>query len=380
MAKATTNVKSKVKNIGALWGKARETTANDTSFGDAVPVEPGMYKMQLVSAEVGDFGGTRKLLTRWCVLDDGDFQHKLCTSFDQCDTAEKLVWVQRLMVSVGIDLESCGLDDDSSEDDMVALFQDKVDEQTVCKVKVTEKDGYTNMRVKNVDESVDESEKVDPKLAAKGKLGQAEETADEEPPKKGKGKKEEPEDEPAAALEEGDRVSWENEDGETVEGEVVALTDNDDAKVREDGQKKSVLKPLDALTKIDAEVETPAEEEPAAQELEKGSDVTHNGKAATVTSVPPKGTKVQVTYDKTKKVAMVERDELELVAPEPEETPAEEEGATIEVGSKVIATIKGKDKAGVVKSIDEENGTAKVKVGNELIKVEISDLSVEGDG
>lgn len=367
------DVKNKIKNMGELWSKARETTKEDKGFGEFVPVEPGIYNMQLVDATIDTFGDRRKLLTKWCVVGDDDNPSAVCSQFDTIDDEERLVWLQRLLVAMGIDLDEVSID---NEDDLLDIFKGKVEEQLVCRVKVTEKEGFKNTRIQKVVE-VDDSEKVDAEAVMKAAGGAKAGNKGSE--KKSKGKEKEPEPDAEVSVEEGDRVSWENDDGNTVEGEIVGFADDGDAKVREDGQKKSVIKPLEALTKLEAAEEAPAEDEPVV--IKKGMKVDHNGKSGVVTSVPPKGDQVQVTYDKTKKAAMVDRDELtidEEVADEPEEAAAEE--ATIDVGSKVIATIKGKDQAGVVKSISDDGTTAKVKVGNQLIQVKVEDLAVEVDG
>lgn len=336
MAKAA--VKNKIKNMSALWSAAKEKTAGDT-MGDFVPVDPGIYNMQLVAADIGEYGGALKLRSRWCVLDDGDDRGKICTQFDQCDTEDKMVWLIRLMKVMGIDMDS----EPSDASELESLFVEKVSENLVCRVKVTEKEGYVNTRVQKVIE-VDDSELVDPDEALGGKPKKAAKTE-----KVTKGKKEEKEEEVDDAdqisFEEGDKVSWENDDGDTVTGEIVGFTDDESAKVRADGEKKSSIKSLELLTKIEEEA---IEKKPLAKPSNKSSRAAAKGNA---------------------------KEEKE----EEEEVEVEEEGRELKVGDKVVATIKGKDKSAIVKSIDAENGKIKVKVGNELHTVGADDVSFEVD-
>ena len=93
--------KGKVGGLKGLWGKARETAKND---GDFVPVDPGTYLMQLVSAEIGTYGSDRKLWLRWCVIDDDDNGGAICNDFMSIETEDKLRWGARLMMALGVEI------------------------------------------------------------------------------------------------------------------------------------------------------------------------------------------------------------------------------------------------------------------------------------
>lgn len=376
------DVKNKLKNIGATWGKARETTKKDKGFGEFVPVDVGVYSMQLLEATIDSFGSKKdavlKLRLKWGVLDDGDDRGAVCTQFEGVEGEERQQWIQRLMRNMGIDSDV--IDAISDGDELLAAFQECVDNKLVCKVKVTEKDDFKNVRVqKPIDHDEDDKLNAEEVLKEAGGAKANNAKADKA---EAKGKKEEPAAD-EVAIGEGDRVSWEDAKGNTVEGKIVGFTQDDSAKVQADGSKKTEIKPLDALTKL--EEEAPTETDDTVNEevtvIEKGTKVLHDGKEATVTSTPPKTTKVQITYTKSKKVAMVERADLDVEAEEeaPAEEASAEEAATIDVGSKVLATIKGKDQAGVVKWLSDDGTEAKVKIGNQLVRVKTEDLAVEVD-
>jgi len=151
------------KNSGGgmkeLWNQAKEE-AKDSNFGDAVPLEPGAYRMQLVSASIDDIQDVKTLLTKWCVLDEED-EGVICTDFQKIETAEQMVWAQRLMLSLGLDIDAVDPEDDN---DILEVFNEAIDDGIASKVKVIAKDGYTNMRIGKAIE-VDEDDLFDPKEA-----------------------------------------------------------------------------------------------------------------------------------------------------------------------------------------------------------------------
>ncbi len=343
------SVKSKILNIGKMFATSKKQMKADS--GDAVPVDTGTYAMQLVKADIAEVKGEPKLITAWCVLDEGDEQHKLCKQFDTIN-AEKYHWILKLLTQLGIDVDETGLsDDEATTETLIDVLNEKIEDQTIARVQVTEKDGYRNMRVKGVHPEADDFTTVDPAEAIGGKVSasssqedDADEAADDEEEEKPvdnkyknasqatkapksdgrkvqrKDDKEEESEEPVFA--EGDRVTFENDDGDEVEGEIVGII-GDDARVRKDGEKKAQIRPLDMLTKLDAEEDDTSDDDTAEE--------------------------------------------------------VEDEPVEVKVGSKVIVTIKGKDKSGVIKKILDDGEKFLVKVGNEAVTVKADAVSVEVD-
>ena len=146
-----------------LWEEAKQKAKED-SFGEAIPLDVGSYRMQLVSADIQDIKDHKTLLTKWAVLDEDD-AGEICTNFQRMDTVDEIVWVQRLMISLGFDIDSVDPDEDS---DVLEAFNEAIKEGTVAKVKVIEKDGYTNMRIGKAD-TFEDDELFEPKDVLKPK-------------------------------------------------------------------------------------------------------------------------------------------------------------------------------------------------------------------
>lgn len=272
-------VKGAIKGIASKWKKARKVTKNDS--GDFIPVAIGMYIMQLVAVTIDTFNNKRQICHKWVVVraPEDEEQGKICTAFEDISDADRFEWVQRLMVSCGIDLDEVDNDPPDTEADLLALFEDRVDEYHCSQVSVTEKDGYTNMRVKKLVE-VDDSEVYDPAdaLATSGD-GDNEEESEEV---------EETEEEEARDFQVGDRVNGE-EDGETIEGEVTS-TPTKGSKVQvtwDDYPDDPEMWETEDLTLLDAaepeegedEESEESENEDEENEVEVGDDVLvdHNG-------------------------------------------------------------------------------------------------------
>jgi hypothetical protein len=234
---------SKLANISKLWNKGRETTANEKgAFGEAVPVDVGRYQMQLVGFNIGDYGGERKVMEKWVVLDEGDHRGAICTRWEGIADEERIIWLQRTLAGLGVDLEEKTIE---SEDDLAAVYQELVDDKTVAKVKVTEKDGWTNMRV-GAKVDVDSGDLFDPgevmKDAAKGARGGSGGGSSG-----GKG-----DSGGAVEFDKGDRVSFKI-GSKTYEGEITGFDKDDNAEIEyeKDGKTRDVTLDLNELEKID---------------------------------------------------------------------------------------------------------------------------------
>lgn len=148
------------KSFATNWNKAASERGD--GLGDAVPVEPGNYVMQLCRASIDDYDSGRKIMLKFVVLEPEESAGAICTFWEGVETDERLIWLQRLMIAIGIDLESVTIE---SEDDLLAAFQEMIKNGCACKVRVIEKDGYTNMRVLKAIES---DELLDPDEAMNG--------------------------------------------------------------------------------------------------------------------------------------------------------------------------------------------------------------------
>lgn len=300
-----TKTGKQLKNIGALWGKAKEE-AKKSGFSEAVPLEAGKYTLQLFQATIGDFGDQRQVMLKWIVIGDSDDKGVVCTTW-QSLAEDRVVWLLRLLTTMGVDLDEV---QPETEDDLIEVFDKLIADNTAVEGKVREKDGYTNLYINKVAD-VETSDLIDPEEAREalksagkdgGKSGKS--------GKSGKGKEEEePAEEPEAGddaveLNEGDTVTWKDaKTKKTRTGEVMAFDKDDNALVRPEGEKKTVTLALDALEKVEEE----GGEEPGE----------------------PEG--------------------------------SEDEAKEIEEGDVVIVEIKGKDKSGVVTKVKNGKVTVRVK-------------------
>lgn len=235
-------------SIAKFWNKAKEN-GGAAAFGDAVPLEPGKYTMQLVDRKIDDFGDQRKIMLTWAVLDE-EKRGTLCKMWEGLDE-ERLVWLQRLLVSMGLDLNDLTIED---EDDLDKVFGDLIADNCVASVKVTEKDGWTNMRVQKRVE-VETDELLDPEEAVKSGGGGG--GGGSKSSSKGSSKseaKEEPKDE-GFKIDEGDVVQFMHpKTKKKAVGEIVGFDDDDNPKIMVEGEKKAVVVPIDSvLEKVEAD-------------------------------------------------------------------------------------------------------------------------------
>jgi small nuclear ribonucleoprotein (snRNP)-like protein len=241
------SVKKTVGNIGALWKKAKQE-AKSSGFGEAIPVEPGKYNMQFVKGTIGDFGGKRQAMLKFCVVGDSDEKGSICTTWLSLEE-DRIVWLVRTLAAMGFDTDS--LDESATEDDLQNVFDGLVENNVVCACKVREKDGYTNLYINNVVD-IDTDDLVDPAEVLKGGSSGGDSKDNEKSEDDGETEEKSNSDDDTIEIEAGDRVRW--RDGKKqVEGEIVAFDKDDNAVIRPDGTKKTVTKALDEIEKIEAE-------------------------------------------------------------------------------------------------------------------------------
>lgn len=271
---------AKAGNIAGFWKKAKGE-AKKGGFGEAVPVEAGAYNMQFFHAEIGDFGDARKVMMCFSVLDEGDDRGKVCKCWEGLDE-DRLVWLIRMLMSMGVDVDDVECE---TEDDLQEIFDKLAADNTVVSVKVTQKDGWTNMRVKKVVD-VDSSELFDAEELAKalkeGESGGGKSSKDDDKPTKpAKGAKAEKAEEPEEmAIAEGDVVKFKHpKTKKATEGEIVGFDDDDNPKVLVEGEKKPIVVPAEDVL----EVVTPADDssgggETKEHEVDDVVYVTHKKK------------------------------------------------------------------------------------------------------
>jgi len=314
-------------NFANKWKKAAEERGE--GFGDPVPLDPGTYEMQLCKATIDDYGSSRKVMLKFVVLSPEDSSGAVCTYWEGVEDDARLVWLQRLMIALGIDLDEVEIEEES---DILAAFDGVIEEGCACRVRVIEKDGFTNMRVLK---AIEVDDLFDPEEALKGGGSSSRKSSDKE---------------------------------EEDEGE-------------ED----------DAITKEDLKVGMQVE-------VETGPDETTD---AEITSLPPKGRKVQVRFENHDEedvelidigdVVSVYEDEEEPEDGQDEESEEEDEkkdddeeaddedgDLKIEPGDFVTFKQGRKKVEAEVVSVDDDDETAMVKIGGKgrAIEKDLEDLEL----
>lgn len=323
------------------WKKSKQEAGE--GLGDFINVDPGNYRMQLVKAEVGEYGGTLKLMTKYAVIDEDDLG-ALCTDFEgPLDDDDRLVWVQRLMIALGVDLDEVEIE---NPEDIAECLMELVEEGLAVKVRVTEKDGYLNMRVLKAIE-VDEDELLDPKQALKGGSSSKSDEEDED-----EDEDEEEEQKPKQKSKSKQKQKKEQDEEEEE--------DDDESFSKDDLAVGDQIKFLDE---------------------ESGELVS-----AKITSIPPKGKNIQVLAEDAENDDEVELIEVGLVKErEAGEEAGEEDGEEEDGGDEIqegdtVSWKKGRKKmSGVVRSVGEEAAKVKVPGQRKAEEVPLEDLTVEED-
>ncbi len=354
-----------LKNIASAWKKKKDEAKKG---GDFIPVEDGMYVMQLAKAEFADYNDKRKCRTQWVVIegDEEKDRGQICNNFRGLETEDQLMWLQRELLAMGVDIDEHEVED---EDDILAIYNELIEARHCQKIQVkTNKEGYTNMNLKKPAE-VDEDETFDPdeifKQAAKASSSSDDDGDDDDDDDKDKDNDE--------VLEEGTAVAWTSKGGKALSGVVQGHDDAGGVLVKIDGKEKIVTKDREILTVIlsekDAddesdEPEAPADESPYASMKKKALKALCDERDIVV--------KRSEQSDKEALIRLLtEADEKEVDGGDATE---------IEEGDAVICTIKGKECPGTVKSVDENEKTAKVKLDSGKTKVvPFADIAFEVD-
>jgi hypothetical protein len=301
------------------WNTARETTAGETPMGDAVPVDPGAYVMQLVSAEIDDYADKRQVMLKWAVISDDENSGAICTEWEGLFDAERLVWLQRKLAALGVDLNEVSIE---TEKDLETLLDELINDGTCAKVRVKEKDNYINMQTRAATD-VEESDLFDPEEILKGEGSAAGAEASADNANQGDAAKKPDDSGQEYDFKEGETVTFQH-DGKELTGVIQDFTDDDEAKLKIDGRKRTLMKRCDDLTPAKP-MSQQADEAQAANEESKGeggdpfkkgdlkvgdrvvvdfgSDGTVEGE---ITSVPPgRKQQVQFTGDDTKEPELI---------------------------------------------------------------------------
>ena len=378
-------------NIAQLWGKAREKAGKG---GDFVPVEIGKYIMQIVKAEANDYGGKRKIREQWCVIqsDNNDDVGKICNQFNQIDDEERLMWTQRQLMNLGVDLEAAQV---KTEEDLMAIYEDLIKEMCAAHVNVTEKDGYVNMRVRKRVDEIDEDILVEPEEAIKAyeeaqktqsrSGGSSSSTKAKEEPKSDEGGGEEDQ----AEVDIGDVVSF-KKNGKAYKGKIVGYTDDEELKVQVDGQAKPML--VKGNDESLALVEKGAGEDAGEDKGDDGGDAkpvdfskVKEGQAVEVDidgdwypgkiSGKPdmKKKTVKVTFDEDGETESRAFDKIRLSG---EPSGGEEDEREVQKGDDVLVTIRGQDKKAKVVKVDGDKADVKLENGK-VIPVEVAKIKFE---
>lgn len=369
--------KSRLANIGKLWGKAKQEAKQGGSFGEAVPLSPGKYVLQLVHGVIDTFGDARQLMLKWCVIGDGEDSGTICTTWSSL-AEDRIVWLARMLGAMGVDLDDTEFE---TEEDLQELIDKLIADSTVCNGKVREKDGYTNLYINGV-ANVDSEDLVDPEEVMKeleenlkggGKKGKKKED-DEEPEAEDDG------DEPE--FKKGDKAKFSKKvKGKLVEyegtiksikGEKVELETDDNILVCEVGDLEKME---------DEEPEDEGGGDDGEAEVDVGSRVRwKDGKKDVEGEITgfTKDDKAIVKPDGSKRTAEIELSDLEVIEDEGgDDEPEASEEPVPEVGDKVVVKVKGKSKSGTIKKVKGDQVHVAVEGIKELVVVAADEVKFE---
>lgn len=353
------------KKFGAFWKKAKDRKSDFAELIDSSLAE-GKYNAQLVFADLVDTKNGMQALLKAAVIDpEGEDHGKLIGAFQRVEDEESFVYLQRALRAFSVNVDDLEVE---TEEELKEVLHEAVSERPVASVTIKEKDGYTNAYF-NKPVGVDEDDLHDPADVLK----------------QGGGSKE---NDDAEELEAGDRVTAPYDD-ERFAGVILSVNEDGEAEVQfDDGD-------VDTFSADDLEPEE-AKDDDAEEEADDDSDdddelpadndgeedgeglavddrvswTDENGDTyeGTVTSMPPNSDEVQVTFD-DEEVLMIDAADLEKL--ESDDDSGEDEGGdeegdedeeAPEKGDAVEVTIRGKDRAGVVQTVNNTKKTCRVKL------------------
>ncbi len=285
-----------------------------------------------------------------------EFSGKICTEFYDIDDEDRIVWIQRALITMGIALDDYDVE---SEDDLIGIFDTLIEENAVAMVQVTESGMYTNIRVKRRLDS-DDFDLVEADAALAGKVSDDDDDDDDD-----------------EKWEVGDEVKFDDKNGNTHEGTIKKI-DDDDEEARVKVGKKTHTVALD-------ELESNSDDDDEDDEIEKGDTVKFTiGKGKKAEEIEGEVKKVdgdELTVKVGKKSHKVDASDCELVDDDDDDDDNSDDDDddgddSFEKGDEVKFTVgKGKKKEeleGTIKKIDGDEAT--VKVGKKSHKVDVSDL------
>jgi hypothetical protein len=347
--------KGKGGSMAVAWKGSKEKAKQ--GGGDWVELDPGNYPMQLVEATIDDYGGERKMMTRWCcVSDEKETRGKRAANFQSVSNEESLVWIQRELIALGQDVDELKVE---SEDDLLEVYKQLIEDRVCARVSIKENEGYLNMRVRKAIE-VEESLLVDPKEALKGLVKEEADSGEGED-----GGEEELE------IDVGDTIEFTHK-GKEQTGEVLEFND-DEWPVVKIGAKKVAVDPENITGKAEEEEEeekkpaksatktttTKADDRPEVG-TEVSADFDGTSYAGKVTSKPPNTSKVQVTFEDGE-ILMMDVSDLEITeAAEAVDDEPEAVEDEFNAGDAVVVTLKGKQRDAEVEAYDGEHVTVKL--------------------
>lgn len=361
--------KGKSKSLKDIWNKGKKN-AGDTEL---IPVDTGQYTFQLLKGEPVDGKGNRMALLHWGVVSakEDDDVGKVCKNFYNLEDADRIVWLQRDLKTLGIDLEEYTVE---SEDDLFGLIDELIEDNACALVQVVEKDGYVNMRVKKRVE-VDNDELLDRDDTLAGKGGSDSDDDDDDDG-----------DDSGDEFEVGDEVTWTDSKGNEKSGKITEINEDDEvATVRQEGKKRGTKVPLDDLESADDDDDDDADgdgdddDAPDYDSMDaKALKALCDEREIIVKKSERKNAKkLKAKLEKwDEENADDDGDDDSSDDDDDDDGDADAEG--FEVGDEVAFDLDGKEKEGTITKLDGDVAT--VKVGKKKHKVNVEDLDALEDG
>jgi hypothetical protein len=299
-----------IKIPKGAFDKGREAYASGDDYNN-VTLPRGRYICAITGAKAKEIKGEPKVILEATVgKEHEEFSGGKVAMFFTLDE-EKSVHLFRALAKLGFEV------DDLDEKSLEVILNKLEKTNPVVRISAEPKGEFTNYKIADLQEDLTAAEV----LAAKEDVEATEEEVDEE--------------------------ETEEEEASDDDGEEENDSDDEESDDEEED---------------DEEEESEEEEEDDEVVVKVGTKVSYNSKSATVTSMPPKGNKVQITYDKSKKTEMVSKDQLSVLeSNDEEEEESDDEGEVqLKPGMKVVVTIRGKESKAVVKEINTKTGKVKV--------------------
>lgn len=356
-------------SIKDLWNKNKKEEKENSFSNDSVPVETGVYIMQLVSRDIkvyGDKNPNEQIMLGWTVIGDDKYKGKICKQFMPFEE-EFMVWILRLLLSLQVDVDKYNIE---SYEDIGKIFDELINQHTCATIKVIEKKERKYLQNHKLAE-VDEKE-LFPIERPTYSTSIAEEEEDVE------------------EINIGTRVKWKDVSGNTLVGEIKEFSDNqEEAKVLFNGRKRGKNVPIEDLIVLNGEKNEDNRDNRDNRDNNNVSDnSTDNNKSdndiavgtkvsidfdgeiwtAVITSIPPSGNDVQVTFDEDGTIEMIPREELIFSA---KEEPVDE----LRVGEGVTVKIRGKDVEATIEKINDDNTAIVILPNGRDVTVKISNIT-----